>query len=123
MNWQETLKFIHAPYLRKDLPEFKAGDTIAVYVRIKEGDKERIQKYQGVVIQRRGSGATEMVTVRHISGDVAVERIFPIHSPIIERIEVISRGKVRRARLFYLRKRYGKAARIKRKEENTTQNS
>jgi len=101
-------------YKKTDLPEFKAGDTIAVHVIIKEGNKERIQVFQGIVIQRRGSGATETVTVRKISaGEIGVERIFPIHSPTISKIEVIKRGKVRRARIFYLRKLKGKAARIK----------
>lgn len=101
-------------YKKSDLPEFKAGDTIAVHVIIKEGNKERIQVFQGIVIQRRGSGATETVTVRKISaGEIGVERIFPIHSPTISKIEVIKRGKVRRARIFYLRKLKGKAARIK----------
>jgi len=101
-------------YKKSDLPEFKTGDTIAVHVIIKEGNKERIQVFQGIVIQRRGSGATETVTVRKISaGEIGVERIFPIHSPTISKIEVIKRGKVRRARIFYLRKLKGKAARIK----------
>ena len=101
-------------YKKTDLPEFKAGDTIAVHVIIKEGNKERIQVFQGIVIQRRGSGATETVTVRKISaGEIGVERIFPIHSPTISKIEVIKRGKVRRARIFNLRKLKGKAARIK----------
>jgi len=101
-------------YKKTDVPDFKAGDTIAVHVIIKEGNKERIQVYQGVVIQRRGSGATETVTVRKISaGDIGVERIFPIHSPIISKIEVVRKGRVRRARIFYLRKLKGKAARIK----------
>jgi len=103
-------------YKKTDVPDFKAGDTIAVHVIIKEGNKERIQVYQGVVIQRRGSGATETVTVRKISaGDIGVERIFPIHSPIISKIEVVRKGRVRRARIFYLRKLKGKAARIKEK--------
>ncbi len=98
-----------------DLPEFAAGDTITVHYKIKEGNKERVQQFQGVVIQRRGSGPTETFTVRKISGGIGVERIFPISSPFIEKIQVNKQGKVRRARIFYLRDRKGKAARIKEK--------
>ncbi len=97
----------------KEFPEFKSGDTITVEYKIKEGNKERIQKYRGVVLQRRGSGNTETFTVRKMSGNIGVERIFPITSPFIENIEVNKRGKVRRARIFYLRKLTGKSARIK----------
>lgn len=100
----------------KSWPEFKAGDTIAVSYKIKEGNKERIQLFQGVVIQRRGSGTTETFTVRKMSGSIGVERIFPIASPFIEEIKVTKRGKVRRARIFYLRDLTGKAARIKEKK-------
>ncbi|HCQ29866.1 MAG TPA: 50S ribosomal protein L19 [Flavobacteriales bacterium] len=96
-----------------ELPEFKAGDTITVTYKIKEGNKERLQKFQGVVIQRRSHGNTETFTVRKMSSGVGVERIFPVTSPFIESIEVNKRGKVRRARIFYLRDRQGKAARIK----------
>jgi len=99
--------------LRIDLPDFKAGDRITVHYKIKEGNKERIQLFQGDVLQRRNSGIDEMFTVRKISNGVGVERIFPLHSPFIEKIEVNRRGKVRRARIFYLRKQIGKAARIK----------
>lgn len=95
------------------LPEFNAGDTVTVHYRIKEGNKERIQQFQGVVIQRRNSGMSETFTVRKVSNGVGVERIFPALSPFIEKVEVNKRGKVRRARLFYLRKLTGKAARIK----------
>ena len=95
------------------LPDFKAGDTITVTYKIKEETKERLQKYRGVVIQRRGIGSTETFTVRKISNGVGVERIFPIASPLIDSIEVNKRGKVRRARIFYLRKLTGKKARIK----------
>lgn len=98
-----------------DLPSFKAGDTISVHYKIKEGDKERVQVFQGTVIQRRGSGPSETFTVRKNSGGIGVERIFPISSPFIEKIVVNKTGKVRRARIFYLRKRMGKAARIKEK--------
>lgn len=99
--------------LRTDLSDFKAGDRVTVHYKIKEGNKERIQLFQGDVLQRRNSGIDEMFTVRKISNGVGVERIFPLHSPFIEKIEVNRRGKVRRARIFYLRKQIGKAARIK----------
>ena len=101
--------------VKKEHPEFKAGDTITVHYKIKEGSKERIQNYRGTVIQRRGSGNTETFTVRKMSGSIGVERIFPLHSPFIEEIEINKRGNVRRARIFYLRGRTGKRARIKEK--------
>ncbi|MBR0194166.1 MAG: 50S ribosomal protein L19 [Bacilli bacterium] len=104
---------ITARQLRKDVPEFKGGDTIKVSVRIIENNKERIQVFQGVVMQRRGSGVSETFTVRKISSGVGVERTFPIHSPAIAKIEVVKHGKVRRSRITYLRNRSGKAARIK----------
>lgn len=97
------------------LPDFKAGDTITVHFKIKEGDKERIQLFQGVVLQRSGSANTATFTVRKISGGVGVERIFPVESPFIEKIDINKRGKVRRARIFYLRDLKGKKARIKEK--------
>lgn len=97
------------------LPTFKAGDTLAVHYKIKEGNKERTQVFQGIVLQRRGAGATETFTVRKISNGIGVERIFPISSPFIEKIDVVSRGVVRRARLFYLRDAKGKAAKVKTK--------
>ncbi len=96
-----------------ELPAFKAGDTISVSYKIREGNKERVQQFQGTVIQRKGSGPTETFTVRKISNGVGIERIFPISSPFIEKIEVTKVGVVRRARIFYLRERRGKAARIK----------
>ncbi|MGA9173464.1 MAG: 50S ribosomal protein L19 [Thermoactinomyces sp.] len=99
--------------LKKDIPQFRAGDTLRVHVKVKEGQRERIQVFEGVVIQRRGGGISETFTVRKISYGVGVERTFPLHSPRIEKIEVIRRGKVRRAKLYYLRKLRGKAARIK----------
>jgi large subunit ribosomal protein L19 len=99
--------------VRTDLPNFGAGDTITVYYKIREGNKERVQAYQGIVIQRRGSGPTETVTVRKISNSVGVERIIPLNSPSIDKIEVNKRGLVRRARIFYLREMKGKKARIK----------
>ena len=98
---------------KKDFPEFSAGDTITVYYEIKEGEKSRTQFFKGVVIQRRGTGATETFTIRKISGDVGVERIFPINMPALQKIEVNKRGKVRRARIFYFRDLRGKKARIK----------
>ena len=101
----------------KEIPEFKAGDTITVHYKIVEGNKERIQQYQGVVIQRKGSGSTATFTVRKISSNVGVERIFPISSPFIDQIEVNKRGDVRRARIFYLRDRRGKSARITEKRQ------
>jgi len=96
-----------------EIPEFGAGDTITVHYKIREGEKERVQLFQGVVLQRRGGGATETFTVRKLSGGLGVERIFPIASPSIAKIEVNKHGSVRRARIFYLRERKGKAARIK----------
>jgi large subunit ribosomal protein L19 len=99
--------------MRIDLPAFRPGDSIRVHTRIKEGDKERIQIFQGVVIRKRKGGLGATFTVRKISYGVGVERIFPLHSPNIDRIEVLTRGKVRRARLYYMRKLRGKAARIK----------
>jgi len=100
----------------KELPNFKAGDTITVHYKIKEGDKERIQQFQGVVLQRVGAGSTETFTVRKVSGSVGVERIFPMMSPFIDKIEINKRGVVRRARIFYLRKLKGKKARIREKK-------
>jgi large subunit ribosomal protein L19 len=105
---------------KKQWPEFKSGDTITVYYKIIEGNKEREQQFQGVVLQRRGAGLTETFTIRKISGGVGVERIFPINSPKITRIDVNKRGKVRRARIFYLRDMIGKSARIEEKKVNTT---
>mgnify|MGYP000255209902 FL=1 len=104
---------------KKQWPEFKSGDTITVYYKIIEGNKEREQQFQGVVLQRRGAGLTETFTIRKISGGVGVERIFPINSPKLTRIDVNKRGKVRRARIFYLRDMVGKNARIEEKKVNT----
>ena len=100
---------------KKEHPNFNAGDTITVYYKIKEGEKERIQFFKGDVIQRKGSGLTETFTIRKMSNGVGVERIFPINSPTIDKIEINKYGKVRRARIFYMRKRTGKSARIKQK--------
>lgn len=109
----ELIQFVENQIERKEFPEFGAGDTITVHYKIREGNKERIQNFQGVVIQRRGSGATETFTVRKITNGVGVERIFPISSPFIEQIDINKRGAVRRARIFYLRNLTGKKARIK----------
>ncbi len=114
MNPTEVMKFVSENLVQmKEFPKFKAGDTITVHYKIKEGNKERIQNFQGVVLQRSGSGTSETFTVRKISGNVGVERIFPISSPFIEKIEVNKKGVVRRARIFYLRKLQVKKARIK----------
>ena len=114
MNRQEVIKFVEDSFGKKvEMPVFKAGDTVTVHYKIKEGNKERIQNYQGVVLQRSGKGVNETFTVRKISGNIGVERIFPIFSPFIDKIEVNKRGVVRRARIFYLRELRGKKARIK----------
>jgi large subunit ribosomal protein L19 len=102
-------------------PDFKAGDTVTVHYKIKEGNKERVQQFQGVVIQRKGSGSTATFTVRKISNNVGVERIFPIASPYIDKIDVNKRGQVNRARIFYLRERRGKSARIQEKRQLVTE--
>ena len=99
--------------LRDDVPEFAPGDTVKVHVRVVEGNRERIQVFQGAVIRRQGAGARETFTVRKVSFGVGVERTFPVHSPIVAKIEVVTRGDVRRAKLYYLRERAGKAAKIK----------
>jgi large subunit ribosomal protein L19 len=104
---------VDAPYLRTDLPEFRPGDTVRVHVRVVEAGRERIQVFQGVVIRRQGGGLQETFTVRKISFGVGVERTFPLHSPSIGKLEVVSRGHVRRAKLYYLRERRGKKARIR----------
>jgi large subunit ribosomal protein L19 len=112
----DLVKFVEEQSSEKrQLPSFKAGDTVSVHYKIREGNKERIQVYQGVVIQRNSAGATETFTVRKVSNGIGVERIFPINSPNIDKIEVNSSGKVRRAKLYYLRELTGKAARIKSK--------
>ncbi|RVU01447.1 50S ribosomal protein L19 [Mucilaginibacter limnophilus] len=112
----DLVKFVEEQsVVKKEVPSFKAGDTVSVHYKIREGNKERIQIYQGVVIQRNSVGTTETFTVRKMSNGVGVERIFPINSPNIEKVEVNSYGKVRRAKLFYLRALTGKAARIKSK--------
>ncbi len=113
----DVLHTVTANQLRTDIPEFRPGDTLAVHVRVIEGDKERIQVFQGVCIKRKGGGINETFTVRKISNGIGVERIFPLHSPRLAKIEVKRRGKVRRAKLYYLRNLRGKAARIKELEK------
>lgn len=113
MGKKELLKFLEDQTEKKDFPDFKAGDTVTVQYKIREGNKERLQNFQGVVLQRSGSGSTETFTIRKISGNVGVERIFPFASPFIEKIIVNKRGVVRRARIFYLRGLRGKKARIR----------
>jgi len=109
----DLLKFVQDSVVRNDLPEFGAGDTITIYYEIREGNKTRTQFFRGVVLQRRGAGVTETFTIRKMSGAFGVERIFPINLPSIQKIEVNKKGKVRRARIFYLRELTGKKARIK----------
>ncbi|MDX2452563.1 MAG: 50S ribosomal protein L19 [Desulfosarcina sp.] len=111
----EIIKNIEREQLRMDLPHFKPGDTVTVHVKIREGNKERIQAFQGVVISRKKGMANATFTVRKVSYGVGVERVFPTNSPIIDRVEVITRGRVRRAKIYYLRKLRGKAARIREK--------
>ncbi len=107
-------------WMRTDLPPFRAGDTVRVNVRVKEGDKERVQAFEGVCIARRGSGVSATFTVRKISNSVGVERIFPLHSPMLAEIKVVRRGRVRRAKLYYLRHLTGKATRIKEMKVRTS---
>jgi large subunit ribosomal protein L19 len=108
----EKIQSVEAGGLRADLPVFKAGDTIRVHVKVREGEKERLQVFQGVVIARKHGGIRETITVRKISNGVGVERVFPLHSPIVDKVELVSQGKIRRAKLYYLRALKGKKARI-----------
>ena len=110
---------VNAATLRDDVPAFRAGDTLKVHVKVIEGTRSRIQVFQGVVIRRHGAGVGETFTVRKVSFGVGVERTFPVHTPIVEKIEVLTRGDVRRAKLYYLRDLRGKAAKIKEKREST----
>ena len=112
-----TLDHIEAAYLRDDIPDFGPGDNVKVHVRVIEGGRERVQMFEGVVIARSGGGVRETFTVRKLSFGVGVEKIFPVHAPIIQKIEVTRRGDVRRAKLYYLRDRIGKATRIKEKRD------
>ena len=109
-------QFIGQDQLREDIPEFRPGDTVRVNVRVREGEKERLQAFEGVVIRRKGGGLNETFTVRKVSNGVGVERIFPLHSPVIAEIDVVREGQVRRAKLYYLRNLSGKAARIRERQ-------
>jgi large subunit ribosomal protein L19 len=113
----EIMKIVESRETRTDIPNFSPGDTVKVHVKVKEGEKERIQIFQGVVISRKGGGARQMFTVRKVSGGIGVERMFPLNSPSIDRIEVERHGRVRRAKLYYLRDLRGKAARIEEKRK------
>jgi large subunit ribosomal protein L19 len=112
-----TLDALDAASLRDDIPTFRPGDSVKVHVRVIEGNRSRIQVFQGVVIRRQGGGIRETFTVRKVSFGVGVERTFPVHTPVVEKIEVVTRGDVRRAKLYYLRELRGKAAKIKEKRE------
>lgn len=112
-----AIDLLDAKSLRDDIPAFEPGDTLKVHVRVVEGNRERVQVFQGVVIRRQGGGLQESFTVRKVSFGVGVERTFPVHAPIVAKIEVVSRGDVRRAKLYYLRDRVGKAAKIKEKRD------
>jgi|UniRef100_A0A831ZXZ6 large subunit ribosomal protein L19 len=112
MGWN-VIQSLERDLMRVDIPPFRVGDTVKVHVKIREGDKERIQVFEGVVIRRHRGGVGATFTVRKVSYGIGVERIFPIHSPQIDKIEVVRKGRVRRSRLYYLRERLGKAARIK----------
>ncbi len=114
---QVIIRAIEERFKKSEIPDFKPGDTVRVHVKVKEGDKERIQVFEGVVIARRGEGLRETFTVRKISFGVGVERVFPLHSPIIDKIEVVKRGEVRRAKLYYLRTKKGKEAKVKEKTD------
>ena len=114
-----TLDTIDAASLRDDIPDFRPGDTVKVHVNVVEGDRKRVQVFQGVVIRSQGGGVRESFTVRKVSFGVGVERTFPLHSPIIDHIEVVTRGDVRRAKLYYLRELRGKAAKIREKRDTT----
>lgn len=114
-----TLDALDAASLRDDIPAFRPGDTIKVHVNVVEGERRRVQVFQGVVIRRQGGGIRETFTVRKVSFGVGVERTFPVHSPVIDHIELVTRGDVRRAKLYYLRNLRGKAAKIREKRDNT----
>ena len=113
-----TLDTLDAASLRSDIPAFRAGDTVKVHVKVVEGNRSRIQVFQGIVIRRSGGGIRETFTVRKVSFGVGVERTFPVHTPVVDHIEVVTRGDVRRAKLYYLRSLRGKAAKIKEKRDN-----
>ena len=109
----DLINNIESKYLKEDLPNFKSGDTVKVNVKVIEGNRERIQTFEGVIIAANGAGVNKTITVRKLSFGVGVERIFPVHAPIVESIEVVRKGKVRRSKLYYLRDRVGKSAKIK----------
>ena len=109
----DALKLIAEESVKKELPEFEIGDTVKVDVKIREGERERVQAFEGTVVARKGSGVAETFTVRRVSYGVGVERVFPIHSPNVANVEIIRKGRVRRAKLYYLRNRVGKAAKVK----------
>ena len=113
----DLIKSITEEYEKKDIPEFSVGDTVKVYVKIKEGNRERIQVFEGFVLKRQNGGISESFTIRRIASGVGVEKTFPLHSPLVEKIELVRKGSVRRAKLNYMRERTGKAARIKANEQ------
>lgn len=113
MNANEIIRGIEAEQMKADLPDFREGDTVRVHAKIKEGNRERIQVFEGTVLKRQGGSSRETFTVRKFSNGVGVEKTWPVHSPIVEKIEVVRRGKVRRAKLYYLRGRVGKKAKVK----------
>ena len=113
----DVISLVEKKYLKSDVPDFRSGDTVRVHVKVKEGARERIQVFEGVVIARKHGGLSETFTVRKVSSGVGVERVFPLHCPSVSQIEVKRLGKVRRAKLYYLRKRSGKSARIKERRE------
>ncbi|MDI6739795.1 MAG: 50S ribosomal protein L19 [Candidatus Edwardsbacteria bacterium] len=119
MNKQAIIKSIEAEQMKKDLPAFSPGDTVRVQVKVVEGDKERLQAFQGIVLQRRGAGISATFTVRKISAGIGVERIFPLHAPTVASVKVIKKGAVRRAKLFYLRGLTGRASKVQQKQEAT----
>ena len=109
----DALKMIAADSIKENRPQFEIGDTVRVHVNIREGERERVQMFEGTVIAKRGSGVSETFTVRRVAHGCGIERVFPLHSPVVDRVEVIRKGKVRRAKLYYLRDRVGKAAKVK----------
>ena len=113
----DVLRSVTQEYMKSDIPAFNVGDTVKVHVKIKEGNRERIQVFEGFVLKKQNGGISETFTVRRIASGVGVEKTFPVHSPLVEKIEVVRRGKVRRARLHYMRERTGKSAKIKSHEE------
>lgn len=111
----DALKLINSDQIKKEIPVLNIGDTVKVHVKIKEGDRERIQMFEGTIIAKKHGGINETFTVRRLSYGVGVERVFPVHSPLVEKVDIVRKGKVRRAKLYYLRDRVGKAAKVKEK--------